>query len=200
MPALANLADQTAATAFGYGTISSGFFARASARVRGYTRQTITAETHTMVARGPLVQLPERPVNAITSVTDVSDVDVSDLLTDDEYILRAGGLLEVPNYGGNLSIVYTAGWATLPDELIELVCGVAARLAEVNIDVASGVQQETGGSESVTYGFDSYKAISDLSEGEKQVLDRIFPKRAGVTVMRAAQGRLAPSQTRFEII
>lgn len=197
MPALANLADQTAATSYGYGTIASGFFARASARVRGYTRQTITSATHTLVARGPVVLLPERPVNSITSVTDVSDVGVSDLLSTDEYILRAGGLLEVPNYGGNLSIVYTAGWATLPDELIELVCGVAARLAEVNIDVASGVQQETGGSESVTYGFDSYKAISDLSEGEKQVLDRIFPKRAGVTVMRAAQGVLAPSQTRF---
>jgi len=200
MPALANLADQTAATSYGYGTIASGYFARASARVRGYTRQTITAATHTMVGRGPLVQLPQRPVNSITSVTDVSDVGVSDLLATDEYIVRTGGLLEVPNYGGNLSIVYTAGWATLPDELVELVCGVAARLAEVNIDVASGVQQETGGSESVTYGFDSYKAISDLSEGEKQVLDRIFPKRAGVVVMRAAQGRLAPSQTRFEVL
>lgn len=197
MPALANLADQTAATAYGYGTIASGFFARASARVRGYTRQTISSVTDTVVGRAPLIQLPERPVNTITSVTDVSDPDNTVLLGSDEYTLRAGGLLEIPGYAGNVSVVYTAGWATLPDELVELVCGVAARLAEVNIDVATGVQQETGGSESVTYGFDSYNAISELTTGEKRVLDRIFPKRAGVVVMRAAQGYLPPSDTRF---
>jgi hypothetical protein len=199
MPTLANLADQTAATSYGYGTIASGFFARASARVRGYTGQTISAATHTITGRGPLVQLPERPVNTITSVTDISDPDNTSLLTSDEYTVRAGGLLEVPAYGGNLQVVFTAGWATLPDELVELVCGVAARLAEINIAVAVGAQQETGGSESVTYGFDSYNAISELSTGEKRVLDRIFPKLAGVVVMRAGRGvPLVESQTRFE--
>jgi hypothetical protein len=52
------------------------------------------------------------------------------------------------------------------------------------VAAASGVQQETAGSESVTFGFDSYKAISDLTAGEKAVLDRLFPKRANVVVLR----------------
>ncbi len=197
MPTLANLADQTAATAYGYGTIASGMFARASARVRGYTRQQISTGTSTVTGRGPIVTLPQLPVNAITSVTDVSDPDVPVLLTDDEYQLRAGGTLEVPNYGGNLEIVYTHGWATLPDELIELVCAVASRMANSNAAAASGVQQETGGSESVTFGFDSYNAISELSKGEKAMLNRIFPPRASVVVMRAGHPVGAMSQTRF---
>jgi len=197
MPALSALADQTAATSYGYGTIASGMFARASARVRGYTRQTISAATSTITARGPVVVLPQLPVNTISSVTDVSDPDVPVALTNDDWHLRAGGVLEVPAYGGNLEIVYTHGWATLPDELIELVCAVASRMANSSAAAASGVQQETGGSESVTFGFDSYNAIAELTTGEKRMLDRIFPSRASVVVMRAADSVTGPSPTRF---
>lgn len=199
MPTLANLADQTDATEYGYGTISDAMFARASARVRGYTRQAITAQTTTVTARGPVIQLPERPVNTITSITDVTDPDATIALTSDEWIVRAGGILETPNYGGNLTVVYTSGWATLPDELVELVCGVASRLTNVGTGSAAamGVQQETGGSESVTYGFDSYNAISELTTGEKRVLDRLFPKRAGIVVQVATQPRRPISELRF---
>lgn len=196
---LSNLATQADATAYGYGTIATAMFARASARVRGYTRQVITAQTTTITARGPLIQLPQRPVNTITSVTDVSDPDAPVTLTSDEWTVRAGGILETPNYGGNLTVVYTSGWATLPDELVELVCGVASRLTNVGTGSAAamGVQQETGGSESVTYGFDSYNAISELTTGEKRVLDRLFPKRAGIVVQVAAQPRRPISELRF---
>jgi hypothetical protein len=197
MPTLAALADQAAATAYGYGTIASGMFARASTRVRGYTRQQISAASSTVTARGPIVALPQLPVNTITSVTDVSDPDAPVVLTDDEYQLRAGGTLEVPRYGGNLSIVYTHGWATLPDELVELVCAVASRMANSNAAAASGVQQETGGSESVTFGFDSYNAIAELTTGEKRMLDRIFPSRASVVVVRAGDPAAPMSATRF---
>jgi len=182
---LANLADQDNATAYGYGTIAAGMFARASARVRGYVRQQITAGTSTITVRGPVVLLPERPVTAITSIIDeVTDPDVPYTLEVDEWELRNGGVLETPKFGGNLEVTYEHGFATLPDELIELVCGVAARLSDVNPAAAAGVQQETGGSESVTFGFDSYNAISELSTGEKRVLDRLFPKRANVVVLR----------------
>jgi hypothetical protein len=194
---LANLATQADATAFGYGTITNAMFARASARVRGYTRQTISSATTTITGRGPVIQLQERPVNSITSVTDVTDTAAPITLTIDDWVLRPGGVLETPAYSGNLTVVYTSGWATLPDELIELVCGLAARLTEINPDVAAGVQQESGGSESVTFGFDSYNAISELSTGEKRVLDRIFPARAGLVVMRREDSGHAPSMTRF---
>jgi hypothetical protein len=182
---LASLASQSDATAYGYGTITEGMFARASARVRGYVRQQITAGTSTITVRGPIVLLPERPVTAITSVTDeVSEPDLPYTLLADEWELRVGGVLQTPKFGGNLQVSYTHGFANLPDELIELVCQLATRLTNVNQAAASGVQQETGGSESVTLGFDSYNAISELSTGEKRVLDRLFPKRAGVVVLR----------------
>lgn len=182
---LANLADQDDATAYGYGTISAAMFARASARVRGYVRQQITAGESTIVVRGPAVLLPQRPVVGIVSIIDrITDPDVPYTLEDDEWIIRPGGLLETPRFGGNIEVTYEHGFETVPDELIELVCGVAARLAGVNPAAATGVQQETGGSESVTYGFDSYNAISELSTGEKRVLDRLFPKRAGLVVLR----------------
>lgn len=182
---LANLADQTDATAYGYGTIPAAMFARASARVRGYVRQQITAGTSTITVRGPVVLLPERPVNSVTAIVDTfTDPDEPYTLEADEWHLRVGGLLETPNFGGNLEVTYTHGFTDVPDELIELVCGVAARLDGVNPAAASGVQQETGGSESVTFGFDSYNAISELSTGEKRVLDRLFPKRANLVVLR----------------
>ena len=177
---LPNLADQADATAYGYGTISAAMFARASARVRGYTRQDITAGSSTILARGPIVQLPQRPVTAVTSVTD----ELANLVGATDYLLRAGGVLESPYHGGNLNITYSHGFAVIPDELVELVCGLASRLSAINPSVAAGVQQESGGSESVTFGFDSYKAISDLNAGEKAVLDRMFPARAGVVVQR----------------
>lgn len=181
---MTNLADQTDATAFGYGTIASAMFARASARVRGYVRQQITAGTSTVIVRGPIVQLPERPVTSVTEVVDVSDPTNPVTLAADEWVLRVGGILETPRYGGNLEVTYDHGFTTVPDELKEVVCNIASRLATIPTAAASGVQQESAGSESVTFGFDSYKAISDLTAGEKQVLDRLFPKRAGVVVMR----------------
>ena len=170
------LATQADATAFGMGTISAGAFARASARVRGYTGLALTVGSYTVLARGPIVQLPQRPVTAVTSVEDDDGVAV-------DFVLRAGGVLNV-ECGGNLTIEYTAGYTTLPDALVELVCTIAQRLDTVDPAAAAGVQQETGGSESVTFGFDSYNAISELTTGEKRALDKLFPKRPGVVVMR----------------
>ena len=181
---MTNLATQTDATAFGYGAIPETMLKRASARVRGYARQHITVDTSTITARGPIVQLPERPVNEITSVTDISDPDNPVTLSTAEWTLRPGGILETPDFGGNLEVVYAHGFAAVPDEVKELVCNVASRLATIPTAAASGVQQETAGSESVTFGFDSYKAISDLTAGEKAVLDRLFAKPPGVVVMR----------------
>lgn len=181
---MTNLADQTDATAFGYGTIATAYFARASARVRGYVRQQITAGTSTITVRGPIVVLPERPVTAITSVKDISDLDDEYTLEDDEWVLRSGGVLETPNFGGNLEVTYSHGFATVSDELKEVVCGIASRLSTIPSAASTGVQQESAGSESVTFGFDSYKAIADLTAGEKAVLDRLFPKLPNVVVLR----------------
>lgn len=197
---LTALADQTAATAYGYGTIASGYFNRASARVRSYAKArgySVDSGTYTILARGPVVVLPNRPVDSITSVTDVSDPNNETLLTTDEWTLRAGGTLETPGYGGNLEIVYVAGVSSLSDGLVELVCAIASRMANTSVTAASGVQQETGGSESVTFGFDSFTGISDLTKGELASLSRFFPQTASVVVLRGGSAPTGPSQTRF---
>jgi hypothetical protein len=198
---LTALADQTAATAYGYGTIASGYFNRASARVRSFARArgySVDSDTFTVTGRGPSVQLL-RPVTEITSVTDVEDADNPSTLTDDEWILR-GSILETPAYSGNLTIVYDAGLTALSDGLTEFVCAVASRMSNTLAAVASGAQQETGGSESVTYGFDSYSGVSDLTKGELAALGRMFPLLPGLTVMRAGRpGAGALSQTRFTV-
>ena len=170
------LATQADATAFGLGTISEGSFNRASARVRGYTGLNLTAGSYTTLARGQIVQLPQRPVVSVTSVVDDDGNDV-------DWVLRAGGVLQAA-CSENLTIEFDAGYTVLPDALVELVCSIASRLDSVNPAAASGVQQESGGSESVTFGFDSYNAISELTTGEKRALDKLFPKRPAVVVMR----------------
>ena len=171
------LASQVDATAFGFGTITDGAFNRASARVRAYTGMTLSEGSYTALARGPKVQLPERPVTSVTSVEDEDGVAL-------EFTLRAGGMLDVECSGENVTVEYAAGYAVLPDALVELVCSIASRLDGVDPAAATGVQQESGGSESVTYGFDSYNAISELTTGEKRALDKLFPRRPGVVVMR----------------
>jgi hypothetical protein len=184
---MADLANQTDATSYGYGTIASGMFKRASARVRLYAKSrgySVDPATYTTTVRGSIARLPNRPVRSITSVTDVEDSSDTYVLESDEWVLRNGGILETPGFGGNLSVVYLGGYATLPDEVVELVCAVASRMANTAAGAASGVQQETGGSESVTYGFDSFTGISDLTKGELASLGRMFPTLPGVVVLR----------------
>lgn len=170
------LATQVDATAYGFGTISEGSLARASARVRAYTGLAFTLGSYTAKARGPRFWLPQRPVQSIVSVVDGDSNDV-------DYELRPGGLLDVA-HDGYVTVVYEAGFPVLSDGLVELVCSIAARLDSINPAAASGVQQETGGSESVTFGFDSYNAVAELTTGEKRALDKMFPRRPGLVVVR----------------
>lgn len=177
---LANLADQNDATAFGHDTIAVGFFTRASARVRAYVEQDITAGTSTIKGRAPVILLPQRPVTAVTSVEN-GDIE---LIEGDDWELHVGGTLVVPLERETLEIVYSHGFAVVPDQVKEVVCSIAARLSAITPAVAQGVIQETAGSESVSFGFDSYNAISELSTGEKRMLDRLFPPRPISVVSR----------------
>lgn len=184
---MADLANQSDATSYGYGTIGAGYFKRASARVRRFALArgySVDSASFTVEVRGSVARLPNRPVRSITTVTDIEDADDEYVLEADEYQLRNGGILETPNFGGQLEVVYDGGLASLPDDLVELVCAIASRMANTAAGAASGVQQETGGSESVTYGFDSYTGISDLTTGEIQSLRRMFPVLPGVVVQR----------------
>lgn len=166
---LAALATTTDATSLGL-TATAANLLRASVRVREFVGQQISADTSTVVLRGPLVRLPQRPVTAITSVTDENDV----VLDAEKYTLNPAGYLSLPT-GDLYTVVYAHGWSTIPDGVIEIVCTVAARLGATDATVAAGVTQEQSGSASQTFGWDAWKAVSSLTSEEKAVLRRMFP-------------------------
>lgn len=173
LPALATTGD---AESFGL-TVTDAALLRASTRVRSFVGQQISDGTSTVTARGTLVRLPQRPVRSITSVVDEDDNPV-------EYTLSGGGVLEVQDRC-EVTIEYVHGFedGTMPDELVEVVCTIAARLESVDPALASGVTQEQSGSASQTFGWDAWKAQSSLTAEEKAVLTRLFPRVPRTFVM-----------------
>jgi hypothetical protein len=187
------LATPNDALRFGYGDVSTENLAKASARVRGYTRQRISLTTATITGRGSLIKLPGRPVREVTSVKDAWDNELP-------YVLQPGGILRTANprplqtsfsniwdYVPNdvLTIEYTFGWPVIPDHIVEIVCAIASRLEQLSPGLRGGVQQESGGSEAQTFGWDSHQGVGDLVKSEKDRLDRAFPRRIGSIVARA---------------
>lgn len=170
MPALPPLVTAADLTAYGYDTVPDGLLARASARVRRYTRQQITPGTSTVTVTGdgPWL-LPQRPVTAVVSVTDADGDAVSD------YELRGQWLHS--SVCGPLEVAYEHGYDTLPDDLVELVCAIAARLGEMPGAVGAGARTEQSGGESVTWGVEAYTSASGLTRGEQAALNRIYPNR-----------------------
>lgn len=177
MPILPNLITEADLTAFGYDTAAVAKAAAASARVRRYTGQQITAGTSTIELNGtgPWL-LPQRPVTEVTSVQDADEEDV-------EWAL-AGPYLS-SNVCPPLTVAWSHGFDPLPDELVELVCSIAARLASTPEGLSTGARTEQAGGEAVTWGADAYGGTTGLTSAERKGLDRIFPKRPRLTLMDA---------------
>lgn len=176
------MADQPLATPndalrFGFGDVSTAALAKASARARRFTGQHISTAVRSILAVGPRIQLPARPVQAVSDVIDSGGNRV-------QFELRPGGVLHVAT-SGTVTVTYTSGWAKVPDRVVEVICTIAARLEGLNPALAGGVQQESGGAEAATYGWDSFQGVGDLVTSEKNALAGIFPKRPGLIVQRA---------------
>jgi hypothetical protein len=166
------LATPTDLVAYGYdidADKASSMLARASVRVRAYTKQDITSGTSTVTLRAPFL-LPQRPVVSVTSVTDEDD---NTLVVDTDYTVR--GQYIVSDYKGELTVTYTHGFTTLPDRLVEVVCAIAFRLANSPHGLDIGVQSEGADGESITWGSDAYAGVADLTRTERDVLDKLFP-------------------------
>lgn len=151
-------------------TVTDGALMRASARIRGHVRQQITYGASTTVLPWSNRRLPERPVVSVESVTDE---DGAALVAGTDYEL-VGDRIETARTG-RLTVTYTHGLIDLPDELVELVCTMAFRLGSIPAALVAGTQQEGAGPWQHTYGFDSHKAASGLTAGEKEVLARYWP-------------------------
>lgn len=158
------LVSSTTALAWGF-DVSDVALRRASARIRGHLQQDVTAGSSTITAHGPAFRLPQRPVTDVTSVT------VDGLAVEWEL---SGSVLSVDSLDV-VTVVYSHGFAELPDELAELVCQVASRLGAAPDAIAQGVQTQGAGPFSVGYGWDAWKAQAGLAQGEKDTLDRYWP-------------------------
>ncbi len=163
LPPLASTVD---AAEYGL-TVTDASLLRASARIRGHVRQQITYGVSTVVLPESSRVLPERPVRSVASVVDADGAAVA-------YTLEGSRI--VTNARGRLTVTYTHGMDTLPDELVELVCSTANRLGSIPAQLVAGTQQEGTGPWQHTYGFDSHKAASGLTAGEKEVLARYWPR------------------------
>ena len=171
------LVSKTEAMDWGF-DLTTPALRRASARIRGYLRQDVTAGTSTIQGRGPQFRLPQRPVVAVTSVTDSDGHPV-------EFEVQPGAML-VTNSMDLLTVTYSHGYdlAAIPDELVELVCQVAVRLgATPDTPLAQGMQSHTSGQFSVTYGAQAFQSASGLTDGEQKTLRRYWPPTPNLITM-----------------
>jgi hypothetical protein len=173
-------------TRFGYSAVADTILVRASARVRSYTGQTITSASSTVDFRYPFL-LPERPIIAITSVNVVADDGTltaltanSDYKTEGQHIITLSSEDGVPYKASLLRVAYTHGFTTIPDDLAEVVCSIASRMASAPAGLRNGIQSESADGESITWGGDAYGGVTELTTAEKRVLDRIFPHTRAV--------------------
>jgi hypothetical protein len=102
-----------------------------SATMRAYMRQTISLvedDTVTLAGtRGRKLIIPERPVIAVTTVT----LDGTTIETDDYRWTRAGALWRDARWDGpdvEIEITYDHGYATVPDDLVQVCRTATARL------------------------------------------------------------------------
>lgn len=167
----------------------------ASGAIRAHTNQTITYGTTTAVMPGTFdskLELPERPVTAVTSVTIGATALTadSDYVWDGQHTLHRGskvdGVLSVngPDYlingwgdwggpGAQVTVVYSHGFQSIPND----IKGVCLALAARTLGSPDGVNSESVGSYSVSYSRTG-GAVSLLTE-EKALLNRyrrrVFP-------------------------
>lgn len=148
-----------------------------SAAVRNYTGQQITAGSSTIRLRvhGGRVTLPQRPVTDVTAVTDINGATVS-CTWDGLDIVR----LTIPtvlafeyDYPSTVDVVdvtYDYGYASVPDDIVTVVCNVAARCLATGAEMA-GVTQESIAGYSVSYGAIGASGPVGFFRQEQAVLD-----------------------------
>lgn len=165
----------------------------ASGTVRGATGQTLSLvegdEVELRGTWGRQLQLPERPVLAVTAIA-VDGVEVpatSYRWSRDGKVTfsRSSPLVNAPAaalgyWGGDevlVTVTYDHGFDPVPDDVRGVVLALARRA--ILVPDAGAVAQESLGSYSVTY---SREAASTLTRGEERKLCRYRPKGATLAV------------------
>ncbi|MFC4897932.1 hypothetical protein ACFQVD_26490 [Streptosporangium amethystogenes subsp. fukuiense] len=86
----------------------------------------------------------------------------------------------------DVNATYTHGLATIPDELLELVCSVAVRLGATAdaTGMEAGIRSESIDDYSVTYASDALTTASNLLPGEESALRQILGAPPSAYVVR----------------
>lgn len=164
----------------------------ASAKVRSFTSQEITQRESTdrirVTARDGHIRLPQYPVVSVTSALSVESGIAIPYFWDGIALWGWGRFpqsnISAPLYnrarrhGIVVDVTYTHGYNPVPDELIALVCQVAARAFGLPPD-QSGITQES--MEGYTYSLGSAAAAGGLGllPAEKEVLTDYMAPNAG---------------------
>ncbi|WP_157253207.1 hypothetical protein [Nonomuraea typhae] len=183
------LASPADAVRLGY-TLPSGremeFLARASARLRRDAGRPISSTTSTVRLRveGGKVMLPGGPVTAVSTVVRLPE-DGGATLTG----WRWDGMEHIhciPLWCADVLVTYTHGLATIPDELLDLVCSVAVRLGQTEEapGMEVGKRSESIDDYAVTYAVEAIETASGLLPGESQQLAAFLGSSPGAYVVR----------------
>lgn len=172
------LATPDDAEAFGVGTVSEPYLLKATVRVREFTKQHISLTTSTVQASGPTVYLPQRPFRSVLSITDMETGDPVRFALGDRGTVRLNSLRRC-------LITYEHGYDPVPDNIIELVCEIAARLQSISPALKAGMQQGSAGGESASFGWDSHTGVAGLTSAEKSRLSGLFPRLPRLIVQRS---------------
>lgn len=151
----------------------------ASARVRTYTGQDFTQATTTsqVKVRNRIARLPQRPVTAVASVVDLNgNAVVYTWLNDDR--IQIGHRFQHDTFAfepwhdplGEVRVSYTHGYTDIPDDIVAVVCQVAARAFGRPADT-TGLQQESIAGYSYSVGAAAAAGTVGLMLDEKAALD-----------------------------
>jgi hypothetical protein len=187
MASLASLAD---VVRFGY-SLPSGeeeaLLARASARIRRAAGQQITSTESTV--RLPVncgaVTLPGPPITAVSAVERVAEDGGAAVMG---WKWGSGDKVTNVSVWGDVMVTYTHGFPDIPEELVELVCSVAARLGNTpnSGGMEAGIRSEAIDDYTVTFASEALELASGLLPGEETALSRVIgdPPTAYMVRMR----------------
>lgn len=157
---------------------AEALLASASAVVRNYTGQDFTADTTTdrVKVRKGRVRLPQRPVSDVVSVADVNGNAITDYELVNDVLIVSSSVPDTWAWEPRrfsldfVDVEYTHGYDTIPDDIIAVVCQIAAR-AYGTPATDAGVQSESVSGYSYAIGAAAAAGPTGLLSDERAVLD-----------------------------
>jgi hypothetical protein len=177
LPSLATVAD---AAFYGYelpDDTAVTWLARASIRVRRAAGQLITSTTSTLqlTVEDWELQLPSPPITAVASVGAVAfDGTVTALVQGKDWAWNGAEVITFRTCLDRAEVVFTHGFTTVPDELIDLVCSVAVRLSNTPVGMEAGIRSVTIDDYSRTFAAEAREDAAVLLPGERTALNQIL--------------------------